>query len=425
VWGFILLAGLAAAPYLTVLEQPFISDDYLQITLGRQYGATEGWSALAADPLYRARSTSLVLTYWTERLFGFSPLPFYLSALVLHVLNTLLVFLLTARLGMGRRMALCAAAFFAIYEGHQEAVMWYAALPELLVFTFALVTLLLWSRWLAAERRRLPLYAATLLAFVLALLSKEPAVAVVPLLAVLSWNQRLAWPWITPFALLAVGYFGITYAGRETHQHFGDGAFSLQAPVLLTILNSLGSLVWFWGLLSLVALVAWRRLRDSRVVLLALAWIVIAFLPYSFLTYMPRVPSRHTYLASVGLAWIVAAAFLAFRRRFQAARPRLAYALVAVLVLHNIGYILVKKRAQFLDRAEPTEALVELARQAQGPIRVRCFPYNAGAAHLAVEMRLGRTPELIWEVTDSRFTRACLEEAPSAVAQGADAAGGL
>ncbi|MBM3747003.1 MAG: hypothetical protein FJW34_14530, partial [Acidobacteria bacterium] len=142
-WGFILLAGLAVAPYLTVLQQPFISDDYLQIALGRQYGATEGWSSLAADPLYRARSTSLVLTYWTERLFGFSPLPFYLSALIIHVLNTWLVFLLTTRLGMGRRMGLCAAAFFAIYEGHQEAVMWYAALPELLVFTFALVTLLL------------------------------------------------------------------------------------------------------------------------------------------------------------------------------------------------------------------------------------------------------------------------------------------
>ena len=30
-------------------------------------------------------------------------------------------------------------------------------------------------------------------------------------------------------------------------------------------------------------------------------------MPYSFLTYMPRLPSRHTYLASVGLAFIVAA----------------------------------------------------------------------------------------------------------------------
>jgi hypothetical protein len=420
-----LLAGLSVVPYLTVLQQPFISDDYLQIALGRQYGAVEGWSSLAADPLYRARSTSLVLTYWTERLFGFSPLPFYLSALIIHVLNTWLVVLLTTRLGMGRRMALCAAAFFAVYEGHQEAVMWYAALPELLVFTFSLATLLLWSRWLAAERRRPLLYAATLLAFVLALLSKEPGVAVAPLLAVLSWNQRRAWPWIAPFALLAAGYFGITYAGRDTHQHFSDGTFSVQAPVVLTILNSLGSLVWFWGLLSLVALVVWRRLRDSRVVLLALAWIVITFLPYSFLTYMPRVPSRHTYLASVGLAWIVAAAFLAFQRRFQGARPRLVYALVAILVLHNIGYILIKKRAQFLDRAEPTEALVELARTAQGPIHVRCFPYNAEAARLAVEMRLGRPHELIWEVTGSRFTRACLEEAPATLAQGGDPASGL
>lgn len=143
--GLPILALLAILPYVVVLDQPLISDDYLQIALGRQYGPVSGWSALAGDALYRARATSLVVTYWTERLFGASPLPLYASAILLHVLNSWLVFALASRLGLGRRMGLCAAAFFAIYEGHQEAVMWYAALPELLVFTFSLVALILRS----------------------------------------------------------------------------------------------------------------------------------------------------------------------------------------------------------------------------------------------------------------------------------------
>jgi hypothetical protein len=410
VWGLLILALLAILPYAVVLDQPFISDDYLQIALGRQYGPVSGWSALAADPLYRARATSLVLTYWTERFFGTSPQPFYASAILLHVLSTWLVFALSFKLGLGRRMALCAAAFFAIYEGHQEAVMWYAALPELLVFTFSLTTLILWSGWLSSHRRQPLRYAAALLAFVLALLSKEPAVAVVPLLALLSWRQRRAWPWIAPFALLAIGYFGITYAGRDHHQHFHDGTFSLAAPVALTVLNSIGSLMWFWGLLSLAALALWCRRRDGRTTVLALGWIVVTFLPYSFLTYMPRVPSRHTYMASLGLAWIVAAALLAFRRRFRTSRPWLVPAVAALVLAHNCGYISITKRAQFRARAEPTEALVNVARDAHGPIHVRCFPYNAGLAQLALEMRLGKPHDLVWEVTNSAFTPACLEE---------------
>ncbi len=410
----LVLALLALLPYALVLDQPFISDDYLQIALARQYGPTSGWAALAGDALYRARATSLVLTYWTERLFGFSPEPFYASILLLHVLNTWLLFWLTSRLGMGRRMALCAAAFFAIYEGHQEAVMWYAALHELLVFTFSLGTLILWLRWRAARRCRPLWYGAALLAFVLALLSKEAAVAVVPLLAVVSWKQRRAWPGITPFGLLAVGYFWITYAGRGAHQHFHDGTFSLAAPVWLTVLNSLGGMVWFWGLASLLALATWRRARDGRTGLLALVWIVIAFLPYSFLTYMPRVPSRHTYLASAGLAWIVGAGFLALRRRFRGETRWLVPAAAALLLVHNCGYIWGKKRAQFLERAEPTEVLVEAARRAQGPIYIRCFPYNAELAQLAVQMRLGQPRPLVWAVTHPEFSAACLEEGPTA-----------
>jgi hypothetical protein len=404
------LAGLALAPYGVVLDQPFISDDYVQISVGRQYGPASAWTALASDVLYRARATSLVLTYWTERLFGFSPLPFYATAILLHVLNTWLFFALGLRLGVGRRIALCAAAFFAVYEGHQEAVMWYASLPELLVFFFSFLTLFLWSSWLSS--RRVWYYPAALVCFCLALISKESAVAVVPLMLLTAWNKRALWSWIAPFALLAVGYTGMTFAGHDRHLHFNDaGTFSLKAPFWVNLANSYARLMWFWGLLSLLALLIWRKTRPCRIAAFAAVWIVIAFLPYSFLTYMPHVPSRHTYLASAGLAWAVAAGLHVFYRRFERPSRWPAYALTATILVHNCGYIWVKKRAQFLERAAPTEVLVDFARQAGGPVRVRCFPYGREVAELAVQMRLGKPPNsLVWAATGNRFSPACIEQ---------------
>ena len=66
----------------------------------------------------------------------------------------------------------------------------------------------------------------------------------------------------------------------------------------------------------------WKPNRMARVVscgcLLcgpALIWIGITLLPFCFLTYMPRIPSRHTYLPSAGLSLVVAAAFLALEQR--------------------------------------------------------------------------------------------------------------
>jgi len=402
---FAAFAALACLPYLPALTLPFISDDYLQIDLAREYGPVSGWGALAADPLYRARATSLVLTYWTERAFGFSPTPFNLSSLLLHVLNAWMLYALSRKLGLAVIPSALAAGFFAVQEGHQEAVIWYAAVHELLVFFFAAATLLAWLRFCDSSRRRD--YAVAFGCFLLALLSKESAVAIVPLLVLLAPEPRRAWKAALPFAAAAACYFGLAWAGQDANQHFGDGTFALTAPFWITLWNSTGRLLWIWGALALAALAVWRDRAWTPTLKIAAAWAFIFLLPYSFLTYMPRIPSRHTYLASAGLAWVVACGFMVFRQRFQNLRWPV-YALGTVIVLHNCGYVWFWKQAQFEKRAEPTEALVELARAGQ-PVRIECFPYTEGNARLAVEMRLGESaPPIIWASTHPSFSRACL-----------------
>jgi hypothetical protein len=156
---------------------------------------------------------------------------------------------------------------------------------------------------------------------------------------------------------------------------------------------STARLFWFWGLLAAVALGfriaregfrSWHKAGSSaRLLILSMLWIWMAFLPYSFLTYMQFVPSRHTYFASAGLALIVGAGALAAAGRFL--RPRLALALIGlVAVAHNAGYIWTRKHAQYLERAAPIEAIIHAARASSTPLLIHCFPFPFPAAEAAV-----------------------------------------
>lgn len=403
----LLIAAAAVLPYVPTFVQPFVSDDYLQIALGRQYGPLDRWPALAADPLYRCRATSIVLTHWTEVIGGVSPRIFYSSSVALHVLNSLLLFGVIRMLRFPPLVAAAAAAFFGVYQGHQEAVMWYAALPELLLFLFSLQFVWCWTRYLRSDGWRSASYwAATLLAYSLALLSKEAAVTLVPLavgLALWERNLRRGVLAIVPLALMALIYAAAIFVNKPVHLHLNDGTFSLSAPFYVTWINSMGRMLWIWGALSLCWLVVSRAWRlHYRTVLAGFLWAGITLLPFSFLTYMPRVPSRHLYLPSAGLALVVAAGFVSFRHRF----PQYRYAapvLAMLIVTHHTGYVWIRKRAQFLERAEPTERLLAIARSGRSAIYVHCFPYGPEIAERALEVMLGdRTVRLIWKQTAAK-----------------------
>ncbi|MBI3279042.1 MAG: hypothetical protein HYZ57_04270 [Acidobacteria bacterium] len=400
-WIFAALAAIAAIAYLPAQLLPFISDDYGQIRLAREFGPVSGWDDLAADALYRCRATSLVLTYWTERIFGLSPLVFHLSSLLLHILNTFLVVALGAWKPVGWRVSIPAAAVFAAREGHQEAVIWYAALPELLVFFFSLLAFVFWVRWLQAEGRGRGAYMAAFVWFVLALLSKESAVAVVGLMllamALAAGKLRQRLPWFLPFPVLSIAYFLLGYAVKSTHLHYNDGTFSLAAPVLTTLTISIGRLLWFWGALALLVLLVHRHAIPWRLTAIAAAWIVVGLLPYSFLTYMPRVPSRHTYLAGVGLALLCGAALMILRENVRKAPRLLVPALAALFLIHNCTYLWTRKQHQFEERAASTEAFLAFVKANGVPVFVHCFPYGMEVAWFAAEIELGvPAAQVIW-----------------------------
>jgi hypothetical protein len=399
------LALLAILAYLPALSQPLLEDDYSNIILAQHYGPVAGWPQMLGDSVFRLRSTSWVLLYALNRLAGTNAMVYYSAVILLHVVNTWLVYGLGSWPVLGYRLSAWAAGFFAVYEGHQEAVMWVSASPECLVVMFALLSFLAWIHFL--ESPRWFWYAGSLFCFCAALLSKESAVILAILLALpLAFHGSRArnLALLLPFAAAAVIAAASVFVNRGDSFRFRDGSFSLHAPFWITWPNSFSRLFWFWGFLSLAVILIWKPERYRPILGFALAWTGISLLPYVFLTYSYRIPSRQTYLASVGIALIVGYGLLNLYDRYWRARPALVIGLCVVLAAHNVIYLWTVKRAQFLARAAPTEQLIALARSTRSPIYVKCFPRPRLVADSALELMVaGRTAEdLIWDEAEAR-----------------------
>jgi hypothetical protein len=396
-----LLAALAAVAYAPMFSIPLLEDDYPNLWQALNYGSPAGFSELFHDPVFRLRATSYWVMFLLWRAAKVAPLAYHLVSLLLHIANTWLLYGICLAWPRMRPAAFWAAAFFAIQEGHQEAVMWFSAINELFLFLFGMGALWCWIK-LGGRIRGWGLQLAGLLLFTLALLSKESAIAV--LLLFLLASSRAEWRRtavrLVPYLALAALAVATVVTTRSYSFRFSDGSFDLHAPFWITWPRNYFRVLWIWGLVAVAAIFAARdrTLRGSAI--LALAWIGIGLAPYSFLTYSTQIPSRQTYLASAGLALLVGLAMAHW-----AARPewrRMVAGVAVVVLLHNVGYLWIRKRSQFLDRAAPTDQLIALARRTDGPIWVRCFPRTRYIAEEAVHMAAGYAPSnLVWDESDA------------------------
>ena len=382
-----LLCGLAYAPLLTI---PLIEDDYPSLAQAQVLGAPAHAGDLLFHSAFQARATSVWSMYLLWKAAGLTPWVYHLVSLLLHILNTWLVYAIAWTWTRMRPGAFWAAAFFAVAEGHQEAVMWFTAINELWMFLFGAAALLCWI-----QGRR-----AGILFFALALLSKESAVIFLPLFLLAAPERD--WRRWAPYAALAAAMTASIFLGRSFR--FSDGSFSLHAPFWITWPRGIGRVLWIWGWIA--GAIIWFRgdAKARRTALLSVAWIAVALIPYIFLTYSTEIPSRQTYLASVGLAMLAGLAMTLLDRRVVAA-------LAVAMLIHNVGYLWVRKRGQFLERAAPTEQLIALARTAQGPIWMKCFPRIPWIAEEAVHLGAGKPASiLLWKQPEGGAAVFCYQK---------------
>lgn len=255
---FLLGAGLIAlltfAAYIPALRGDFIWDDDQYVTLNPTLTSLEGlkrmWTQLDATPQYYP---VVFTTFWIERhLWGLNPIGYHVINVLLHVGSAILLWRVLLRLRIPG--AYLAALVFALHPVHVESIAWITerknALSGLLYFC-SLACFLRFSELPntgAPQRPAWKWYAAALLFFYGALLSKSVTASLPAAILLLLWwkRDRLTWAEVWPLVpFFAVGLaVGLTTAWLERH-HVGAAKVEWGLTPVDRVLIA-GRAVWFY-----------------------------------------------------------------------------------------------------------------------------------------------------------------------------------
>jgi tetratricopeptide (TPR) repeat protein len=184
----ILLIIIAGAIYINSLGGDFVWDDTSLVAGNREYfedvvNLTQVFHKPYFEvPYYRPfLLTSFFLDY---SIWGLNPYGFHLSNVVLHILNTLLVFGLISQLGYSSGISFFTAALFAAHPVQTEAIAWIAGRNDSLMVFFFLITFIGIGKGRRPQRvsRKTYWYIISFASFGCAFLTKEMAVMFLPLL---------------------------------------------------------------------------------------------------------------------------------------------------------------------------------------------------------------------------------------------------
>lgn len=342
----LLAVALAGAAYAASLSGDYVYDDvrFVERNPAVQGGAPVG--AYFLDPATQTGDASWqglwrplrTLSFRAVRWFGAGPGPQRFANLLIHLGNGMLVYLLLRRLLRSGRAALIGALAFVLHPLAAEPVAWISGRGDLLALTGMLAAVLLHDRGGRAAA------AASVVAFALALLAKESAVALPLLLVAMDgfrggWRRIAArWQALAAHGTVLVLYLGARAAvlggafgqagGRDLSEGLlavsllGAGFYYLRALVLpagLTFELHLPTGIdapWLpvAGLAAAagLAFLAWRLRRRAPAVTLAVLWLGAVLLPVTAAQLLfplkILVANRFAYPAVVAgalaLAWI-------------------------------------------------------------------------------------------------------------------------
>jgi hypothetical protein len=202
-WGIAVVLALTFAVYIPTLRYQFVHDDRVQIVENHtirswrsvpSYFTAHVWAGVMPDVILNYYRPLWVL--WlriNEAVFGNQAWGWHLTAILVHVLATLLVYLLAWRLGAGREVALLAALIFGLHPAHIEAVAWISGVNEPLMGIFLLASLLAYAQSRMEGARARPWKVISLILFACALLMKENALILPGLLIVYEWMFGAEW----------------------------------------------------------------------------------------------------------------------------------------------------------------------------------------------------------------------------------------
>ena len=372
----------AALPYVNTLFNAFVYDDNRQVLSNpyiqsfgylREIFATTVWSyvgALRITNYYRPMMTfGYLLCY---QFFGPLPYGFHLVNLLLHAAVVLVLFWVTEKMFQRRDLALAAGLIFALHPIHTESVAWIAAVTDIELSLFYLLTFCFFLV-VAREKGGRSDWAQLGMAvsFVFTLLAKEQALTL-PLLATLYEHgyredgrettcvQKIArygllWLLALAYLLFRFRFFGalapvlqmtqLTWyqTGLSVVALVGQYLYKLIWPVHLCAFyvfhksESLLDVRVLLGLmgLGLVAALFMRLWKRARIVSFGILWMLVTLAPVLNPRWLAAnvFTERYLYLPSVGFCWVAASGLVALWHLTSGRRAVWRRTAVAALIL--------------------------------------------------------------------------------------------
>ncbi len=369
---------LAAVPYLNTLLNGFVYDDTHQV-LGNPYlrsfhylpkiFSTTVWSFVGAQGVSNYYRPMMTLSYLIcYKLFGPLAYGFHLANVCLHAGVTVLVFAVAMRLFDDTALAWVAGCVFALHPVHTESVAWIAAVTDLQVTFFYVLTFLLFLKLPSPNGgRRSGIKLAMLLCYGLTLLSKEQSLTF-PVVAIVfehfyrqdrgttSWFQKLARYGDLCLMDFAYVLFRVRFLGAFAPQSRLSGMSFPQTifSALELLGHYAGKILWpvhlcayyvfhkstalgeprvLAGLAALAICIAlfaalWKK---SRTVSFSFVWMAATLAPVLDAHYLAGnvFAERYLYLPSVGFAWLAGWAAVSLWRKFRTRKAAIARALAA------------------------------------------------------------------------------------------------
>jgi tetratricopeptide (TPR) repeat protein len=347
--GCILIAAASFLSYMPAIKGDFIWDDDRYVTANPLITAPDGlwriWFTTEAPSQYFPLTYT---TFWLEhKLWGFNPLPYHVTNIAIHIISSLLLWLILRRLSIPG--AFIAAAVFALHPVNVESVAWITERKNVLMMVFSLLSLLFWIELILrphTKKNVVLLYTLSLFFYALALFGKTTACVLPAALILVIWLKGVQFR--IKLLLLFIPYVAMGIASGLLvmwweHHHQGTGFVNLHLGILEKLMIA-SRAVWFYAgkiffpvnlafsyprweinpadpsqytwllacLLTAAGIWVWRK-KLGKGVICALIFFVAALFPmlgffplYTFV--YTWVADHYQYMASIGLIALAAAA---------------------------------------------------------------------------------------------------------------------
>jgi protein O-mannosyl-transferase len=355
VYGVSLFNGFVLDDDVIIVKNP--------LTQGLSNIRTVLFSPDVIKPYYRPLNRATYLfDYWA---FGMNPMGFHAVNIFIHLLNVLLLYMMSRRVLQNDGAAFVAALLFAVHPVNTEAVNFVSARNTLLSLLFSLASFLAFMR-AQARGARWPLLSALL--FLFGLLSKETSFMVIGLIALytvfplpgaVSEKPRVSLSSLIPYVVAVAVYSAMRIYSLHGMMGVGvpdEGLFIRLArnyhiipqylallvfPRDLTVCHSLpqGGLfttAWFFPVwVGLVAGIAMVFRSGNKAALFGLAWVAFNYFPIANIVPIPSetMTERFLYLPAVGGFVLAGAGFNRLHAYVSARRVTLLAVAILSIVL--------------------------------------------------------------------------------------------